>query len=204
MDFLRIAICDDQPLFLLGLMEVLQENELYEGMKTQVVGIASNDDELLPMLKEWRADILLLGINTATAKGIETLQKIQKEKLEVKTIVLTMHNNLSLEDQYIKKGARACVYKMTEIEPLLQTIKKVFNGTIKTTGNATTPNLANRMLTERETEILKWARAGLTSKQTGEKLNISTNTVRNHRQHILEKTESTTLTEAATKVLGEN
>lgn len=46
----------------------------------------------------------------------------------------------------------------------------------------------NKALTQREVEILKCIRSGLTSKEIASKLFISNNTVNNHRKNILTKT----------------
>jgi DNA-binding CsgD family transcriptional regulator len=46
------------------------------------------------------------------------------------------------------------------------------------------------LLSDREKEILKLAIKGLTSKEIGNKLFISLNTVRNHKQNMMEKTNS--------------
>jgi len=179
----------------------VQEYRLEEGRTMQVVGVVPNNTELLDFLKECKADILLLGINESTARGIETLKKMQKAKMNVKTIVLTMHNHLSLEQQYIMHGAYTCLYKMTDIDTLLQAIQKVVDGSVTTIGKVSKQKYTTKFLTEREIEIVKWVKAGLSTKLIADLLNISQNTVRNHRKNIMEKTGGKNMTEASSKVL---
>lgn len=63
---------------------------------------------------------------------------------------------------------------------------------------------ARPILSIREIEVLKLASSGFASKEIAEKLFISINTVNNHRQKILEKTEAANTAEAAAyaKYLG--
>lgn len=53
--------------------------------------------------------------------------------------------------------------------------------------NLSLKNRRNRLLSEREKEILKFIRSGKSSKMIADMLNISKNTVDRHRQNILEK-----------------
>lgn len=52
------------------------------------------------------------------------------------------------------------------------------------------PNEEDALLTKREIEVLKWLCEGLSSKQIANRLNVSVYTVNNHRQNMLEKTNS--------------
>jgi len=68
-----------------------------------------------------------------------------------------------------------------------------------------TARLAERMmrtsLTARELEVLKMLPNGLTNKEIASALNISSNTVRNHVNSIIEKLEVSDRTEAATTAI---
>jgi DNA-binding CsgD family transcriptional regulator len=50
------------------------------------------------------------------------------------------------------------------------------------------PNLEDTLLSNRELEVLRWITEGLSSKQIAFKMNISINTVNNHRVKMLRKT----------------
>lgn len=51
-------------------------------------------------------------------------------------------------------------------------------------------DLEKTAISKRELEVLKWISEGFASKQVAEKLNISMNTVNNHRKKMLQKTNS--------------
>jgi DNA-binding CsgD family transcriptional regulator len=57
-------------------------------------------------------------------------------------------------------------------------------------------NAGKPVLSTREIEILGWVSKGFASKEIAEKLFISVNTVNNHRQKILEKTQASNTAEA--------
>ncbi|HRH60615.1 MAG TPA: LuxR C-terminal-related transcriptional regulator, partial [Chitinophagaceae bacterium] len=56
-------------------------------------------------------------------------------------------------------------------------------------------DLENTVISKRETEILKWLSEGLISKEIADKLDISVNTVNNHRKNMLQKTNSKNVAE---------
>jgi DNA-binding NarL/FixJ family response regulator len=55
---------------------------------------------------------------------------------------------------------------------------------------------SDKLLTDRETEVLKLISQGLDSHDIAERLFISVNTVNNHRQKILSKTRTKNATQA--------
>lgn len=55
---------------------------------------------------------------------------------------------------------------------------------------------SDKLLTDRETEVLKLFSQGLDSHDIAERLFISVNTVNNHRQKILSKTRTENTTQA--------
>lgn len=50
------------------------------------------------------------------------------------------------------------------------------------------PRVEHRILSRRETDVLKWICDGLSSKQIADKLYVSIHTINNHRKNMLEKT----------------
>lgn len=56
-------------------------------------------------------------------------------------------------------------------------------------------DFAHEPFTKREVEIIRLVAAGFTSKQIAHQLNVSQDTVRNHRKHILKKAECSSSTE---------
>jgi DNA-binding NarL/FixJ family response regulator len=55
---------------------------------------------------------------------------------------------------------------------------------------------SDTMLTRREQEVLKFLAAGLSNKEIGEKLGLSSLTVRNHLAHVFKKLQVRSRTEA--------
>jgi PAS domain S-box-containing protein len=70
--------------------------------------------------------------------------------------------------------------------------------------NATEPEILLGELTQREREVLTLMAQGHGTREIGERLSISTNTVRNHIQHILEKLQVHSRLEAVTFAIKHN
>lgn len=69
---------------------------------------------------------------------------------------------------------------------------------------ATAPTGRGVAITEREREILRWVREGLSNQQIGEALSISALTVKNHVQKILRKLSAANRAQAVAKAMAMN
>ena len=110
----------------------------------------------------------------------------------------------NLEDHYvlaaIKAGATGFLSKDTGKEEFIAAVKSVFNG-YTYFGEAVShiiidqyvrqvkhpATVSGNRLSDREMEIAQCLCQGLTTKETGEKLYISSRTVESHKNNILEK-----------------
>ena len=70
MESIKVLIADDHQLFIAGLRSILADNE---EQKCEIVGIAHNGDEVIQMLKETPADLLILDLNMPEKSGLPLL-----------------------------------------------------------------------------------------------------------------------------------
>ena len=95
-DKIEIIIADDHMMIREGLKQLL---ELDGTMK--VIAEANDGEECLNLLnKKIHPDILLLDINMPKKNGIEVLEYIKQNKIPVKVLILTVHN----EVEYLLKA----------------------------------------------------------------------------------------------------
>ncbi len=92
----------------------------------EVVGEASNGDEVITQFKELKPDVVLLDIvmkeGTIAKNGVDALREIMVEDREANVIVCSALNEESLINEYMKMGAKSFVAKPFEPEKLLEAI----------------------------------------------------------------------------------
>ena len=188
---IRVIIADDHVIFRQGLLKLLQTAE-----DITVAGEAGEGHEALRLIEEEKPDVAMLDISMPNLSGLGIADEIRERGVGTKVIFLTMHNDLLTA----KKGilsAPGYVLKDDAFEDLLYAIRTVAAGgkfispaiSVKLAQSHPLKESRNRILTEREIEILRLIASGLTNKRIAGKLSISVKTVETHRTRILQKLE---------------
>ncbi|HEU5457369.1 MAG TPA: response regulator transcription factor [Terracidiphilus sp.] len=196
---IRILIVDDHPVVLAGLVSMLGTQSDIE-----VVGTAQSGEDAINILTHTPADLVLLDLRMPGMGGIDTLQAFRRAKVNARTIVLTSFETDENIYGAVQAGAQGYLLKDTPQASMVQAIRAVHAGR-----RYLPPNIAARLaerimrtsLTSRELEVLNMLARGLTNKEIGTVLQISSNTVRNHVNSIIEKLEVSDRTEAATTAI---
>lgn len=188
---IKVLLADDHSIFLDGLKMLLNAQP-----RIKVVASLTNGKEVLTALKTCQPDVAVLDIRMEPMDGIETAKYIRKNYPQIKILMLTMHNQKSLILNLMKIGVKGYILKENSKEELVQAIRIVDDGgsyfSLKVmdevvNGEDEAPQ-QDIELTDREMEILKLiASEGLTAREIGNRLYISTNTVNTHRRNLLHK-----------------
>lgn len=199
----KIMIADDHSMVREGLKQLLELDGDIE-----VVGEANNGIECLQLLEAVVPHVLLLDINMPNMNGLEVLEKMKEKNIEVKTIILTVHNEVEYLLKAVEIGIDGYMLKDSNSTELKKAIFSVINGENYIQASLI-PLLNSKMierdvdkdkialLTKRELEVLKLIAIGLCNKEIGEKLDISERTVKNHISSIFKKVEVADRTQAA-------
>ena len=139
-------------------------------------------------------------IFTAKTGGIAFAKKLKTVHPQIKVIFLSMHEEPHLVKDALATGVEGYVLKKNSHLDLLFAIEEVMKGQLYFSPEIHRI-LINRLrfpedekvLTEREREILKLIFEEFTNKQIGEMLHISERTVETHRKNIYQKTKTTTI-----------
>jgi DNA-binding NarL/FixJ family response regulator len=199
MEKIRIAIADDQNLFLEGLVNLLSTNPTFE-----LVAQAENGRILLEKLKimDELPHIALIDMNMPEMNGVELNNILHRDYPEIKVIVLSVHGEERYISKMIQAGACGYLVKNCETTELFQTIINTHqhgfyfnNDAVNAMRNAVnhrkkgmqTMNNMPVSLSERELVILKMICMELTNAEIAEKLFISNRTVDGHRTNLLGK-----------------
>lgn len=206
----KIMLADDHPILRAG-VKVLIESK--PGLK--VVGEASNGQDLLDLLAKTPCDMVIIDLNMPLMNGIEALEYMQMHFPRVTPIVLTTHKEKPFLKRALAKGARGYLLKEETHDKLLSAIHDVRQGKRVISAEMTnlifddysadlSSPLTADLLTQREKEILSLTANGLTSKEIGERLDISARTVEAHRANVREKLGITTASELIKYAMDHN
>lgn len=197
MQKISIVIADDHTLIRDGIKALLQSVDEFE-----VVGEATDGEELIQFIDTLDPEIVVLDITMPKKTGIEVISEVKKYNNRVKFIVLSMHDNPEYVLKSVQAGALSYLLKNTDHEEIVKAVKTVSAGqkyfspdiyNIILNGLAN-PELAKAnqvadILTKRELEVLKEVSMGLSTKLIADKLHISIRTVETHRINLMKKME---------------
>lgn len=199
----RVMLADDHILMREGIRQLLE----FDG-SIEVVEEANDGDECLEKLKRSKPDVLLLDINMPKKNGIQVLEEIKKNKINVKVLILTVHNEVEYLLKAVDIGVDGYIMKDSESAELKKAINAVMNGESYIQPKLI-PALNNRLvardvdkeklesLTKREIDVLILVASGMFNKEIAIKLNISERTVKNHISNIFKKLDVSDRTQAA-------
>lgn len=191
-----VLVVDDAVLFQAGLTAALI------GSGFDVVGEAQDAMTAVAKSDELQPDIVVLDVLMPGISGLEVVDKIIAAAPKTRVVLLT--SSESGEDLLaaIKSGAMGYIVKTTPLPELVMGIEAVVAG-----GAVVSPEMLGKLfttvgqllrhkdvvisrkpqLTGRELEVLQFIARGHTSREIGERLFISENTVKNHVRNVLDK-----------------
>lgn len=181
---IRLLLADDHAVVRKGLQLFIGYEE-----NLDLLAEAGDGDELMDMIKNHPADILLLDLDMPKMNGLTAIRKIKELAPDLKIIILTMHP----EDIYGKTarqmGAMGYIIKDDEPKKLIESINKVFDGEMifsdKVLSGSKKSNTIR--LSKREIEVLKLLSNGMSNKDISEELEISDKTVSTYKLRLLNK-----------------
>ena len=196
MSEIKILIADDHPIFLLGLVSIIESSD---GMRVDYV--ASNGEQALEMISINKPHISILDIAMPGLDGIKVTRKIKELKLETKVIILTMYKNEAIFNLALDYGVSGYVLKDNASTDTVNSIKAVINGELfvsphimgfyNNRKDGLRSNIVKyiNLLTDAEKKVLRFISENKSTNEIAEKLFLSGKTVQNHRFSICRKME---------------
>ena len=206
----KVILADDHVMIREGIKQLLEFDQ-----KIEVVAQANDGVECLEQLNKVNADVLLLDINMPRKNGLDTLVEIRKNKIKIKVLMLTVHEEIEYlvkatdigVDGYILKDSgsaelKKAIYAILEGESYIQPnlIPELNSYLIHKDDDKTKLDA----LTKREVEVLIEVAKGNFNKDIAMHLNISERTVKNHMVSIFKKIEVADRTQAAVFAIKNN
>jgi DNA-binding NarL/FixJ family response regulator len=196
-DSIRIILADAQPVFREGIKSILAGQGNFHTIRE-----AGNTRELIPALKFFQPDILILDYNPAYF-DYEELNSVLLIIPKCKVIILSSQK----KKRHILKSLELNVYGYLTKECRLNDIQKAINAAVhgekffctfivdvlladrrsaSESEKHTPPNLTDD-LTGREIEIIRQIAGGKANKEIASELHLSPHTIHTHRRNIMKK-----------------
>jgi NarL family two-component system response regulator LiaR len=214
-DAITILLVEDHEITRVGIRIMLEQMS-----DIILLGEASSGVEAVSKAKELRPSLVLMDIGLPDMDGIEATRVI-KDTLSAKVILITSHDNNEDVLAGLSAGADAyCLKGINEIQ-LSNAIRSVMDGalwldpdiakrivqlmqpqdnqTVRTATKAENPF----HLSEREHQVLRLLVDGNSNQQIADAMYLSTETVKSHMRHLMEKLKVADRTQAAVKAVRE-
>jgi len=190
-----ILLVDDHPIFREGLRSLIEKSET-----SLVIGEAGDGGEAVRLAGELKPDLVIMDLTMPIMNGIDATREITGKYPGIRVLALSMETNRFFVVEVLKAGATGFVLKDTAFAELLDAVHAVARGETYLPRKVATMlvreflqcipedlTIAYQNLTPREREILQLVADGKSTKEIAFQLGISTKTVENQRQAIMQK-----------------
>lgn len=199
---IRVLLVDDQEMIRLGFKMVLGTAEGIE-----VVGEASDGDEVLDALAAHPADVVLMDVRMPRVDGIDATRRVQALQNPPHVLVLTTFDLDEYAYEALQSGASGFLLKDAPLEELAAAIRHVHEGDAVVAPSTTRRLLSHfaqslshpvlghthrttqalESLTPRERDVLGLVARGMSNREIADELVLSEGTVKVHVGHVLTK-----------------
>ena len=185
MQQMKVLIVDDHSLVRMGLAALFGYQKDFV-----VAGEAEDGEQAVRLARETKPNVIVMDLMMPMMDGVEATRRIHAEQPDVKIMILTTFGTSADVARAVQAGAVAALMKDTPNDELLNAIRtiaageRVFSPEIqKTIAQDPDPPV----LTERQTQILKFVMDGLRNSDVARQLGISTDAVKQHLNAICNK-----------------
>ncbi len=122
MKSIRVLIADDSPTALRSVCDYLEFAGGFE-----IVGTASDGLNAVQLASARKPDLVLLDLSMPRVNGLEAAQQIRLSSPDLRVIIFSELNGLSLADECRRHGADSFVHKSHLPDRLLPEIERLFS-----------------------------------------------------------------------------
>jgi DNA-binding NarL/FixJ family response regulator len=194
----RLLIIEDNRLLRDGIIAMLKNQQ-----DIKIIEASLNSINTAAEIQKLMPNIILLDLGLRNQNSLTIVEIVKKNFPDAKVIVMDLAPVQGDINLFLKAGASGFVLKDATIKDFLNTIRSVADGT-----NVIPPNLSESLfsqivdhalkggkinlkeavrMTKREREVIRLIGDGLSNKDIGNILHVSTFTIKSHVHNIMEK-----------------
>jgi two-component system nitrate/nitrite response regulator NarL len=200
----KLLIVDDQPLFRDGLAALLRD-----AAPDTAVTQASSTEEALNLADEQIFDAVFMDLVMPGLAGEAAVREFARRHADLPVIVLSSSENASDVRRVLNAGASGYIPKSATAQTVVSALRLVLSGNIyvppllvgaaaqaaERRANAAPRSVAQ--LTDRQVDVLRFLKDGLTNKEISANLGIAEKTVKVHIAAIFKTLNVVNRTQAA-------
>lgn len=190
---MRVLLADDHAVVRRGLQQIIATRGTWK-----VAGEAASGKELLALLPNVDADVLVLDVSMGDGSGIDLLSSIRQLRPSLPVLMLSMHGEEHYALRALRAGAQGYVQKDRPPEEIIAAIERVgarrthVSEAVMEQMAATISGARNahphELLSRREFQVFQLIAGGRSVSDIASLLHISAKTVSTYRTRIMEKT----------------
>ena len=195
---IRLLLIEDNRLLRDGILEVLKHHK-----DIAIIAASGDGKNALAKIKQLKPNVVLLDLGLRSRNSLHIVEIVKKDFPQAKIIVMDLAPVQADILQYVKAGANGFILKDASLNDLLITIRTVAEGSTvlppllvdslfsQIVDNAVREGKSQLKeavrMTTREREVIKFLGEGMSNREIGQKIRISTYTVKSHIHNIMEK-----------------
>jgi two-component system, NarL family, response regulator LiaR len=202
---MKILLVDDHQMFLDGMKALLTESDVVTAIE-----VVNNGRDALRRLQTGGFDIALIDLRLPILDGFTLLEEMNKRNNLTPIIIVSASRDPHDIEKAIELGAMSFIPKSSSGQKIIQTIRDVLGGKVVYSNNATATVsaifseeseewAAQHHITQRQLEVLRLVRKGLSNQAIADQLSLSVPTVKTHISAIFNALGTQSRTESSKK-----
>lgn len=189
---IRIAIVDDHALIRAGLRQFLSEH-----VDLRIVAECASAREVMDVVRDEAADVILLDISMPGQSGVDALRAIKARAPDLAVLILSSFPEEHYASTLLRQGAAGYLAKDCEPDEIVKAIRTVALGRryiSRTMAERVAASLseplqqpAHEQLSEREFQVFMRLAKGETISRMAVSMSLSVKTVSTYRTRVMEK-----------------
>jgi two-component system response regulator EvgA len=186
-----VLIVDDHPV-IRGALKIVFKQEGFRGIYE-----ASNGNEVLPMIRGHKPQLVVLDLNIPARDGLDVLARIKAGEVPCRVVVFTSQEPVFYQERCMRAGASAYVAKTNDLQHLHKAVQAVMSGyTYFTRIPSSSMSLSALQrsekqmidnLSDRELTIFQHLSRGMSNKAIAEIMHLSHKTVSTYKSRLTGK-----------------
>lgn len=195
---IRLLIIEDNRFLRDGILSILKPHK-----DILIIAASGDGKNTLVKIKQLKPNVVLLDLGLRSLNSLRVVEIVKKDFPMAKIIVMDLAPVQADILQYVKAGANGFILKDASLNDFLITIRTVCEG-----ATVLPPTLVDSLfsqivdhavrqgntklkeairMTKREREVIGLLGEGMSNKEIGQKIRLSTYTVKSHIHNIMEK-----------------
>jgi len=195
---IRLLLIEDNRLLRDGIFSILKPHK-----DILIIAASGDGKHTLVKIKQLKPNVVLLDLGLRSQNSLHVVEIVKKDFPEAKIIVMDLAPVQADILQYVKAGANGFILKDASLNDFLITIRTVNEGAT-VLPSLLVDSLFSQIvdhavregkselkkavqMTKREREVIGLLSDGMSNKEIGQKIRVSTYTIKSHIHNIMEK-----------------